>query len=176
MFTKTWISSPQGIAEGASFSSGFGKTVWTSCPTEQDWFAGFLRGCKIWMGYATKSNYSLTNNMINKLLILLQQEVEMEVPHVAREYWKVGTANMLAVCASLRGPEVLLLDLAGLKNHIQKDKEGVLPDKPLRTGTNLTSVPHVVVVLIGKFKGESGVHHHMLSLASTTSGIALRWS
>jgi hypothetical protein len=34
----------------------------------------------------------------------------------------------------------------------------------------------MVVVLIGKFMGESGVHHHMLSLASTTmSGIALRW-
>jgi hypothetical protein len=71
---------------------------------------------------------------------------------------------------------MLLLDLAGVMNHIHKGKEGVLPDKPLLTGTNLTGVPHVVVVLIGKFKGESGVHHHMLSLASTTmSGIALRW-
>jgi hypothetical protein len=53
-FTKTWISSPQGIAEEASFSSGFGKTIWMSCPTEQDWFARFLRGCKIRTGYATK--------------------------------------------------------------------------------------------------------------------------
>jgi hypothetical protein len=80
------------------------------------------------------------------------------------------------MCALLRGPEVLLLDLAGLKNHIQKGKEGILPDKLLQTGTNLTAVPHVVVVLISKSKGESGVHHHMLSLASTTmSRIALRW-
>jgi hypothetical protein len=150
--------------------------IWTSCPTEQDWFARFLRGCKIRMGYATKSNSSLVNNTINKLLSLLQQEAEAEVPHVAREYWKVGAAIALAVCPSLRGPEVLLLDLAGLRNHIQKGKEGILPDKPLQTSTNLTGVPHVVVVLIGKFKGESGVHHHMLSLASTTmSGITLRW-
>jgi hypothetical protein len=175
-FTKTWISFPKGIAEGASFSSGFGKTIWTSCPTEQDWFARFLRDCKIRMGYATKSNCSLTNNTINKLLSLLQQEAEVEVPHMAREYWKVGAAIALAVCASLQGPEMLLLDLASLRNHIQKGKECVLPDKPLQTGTNLTGMPHVVVVLIGKFKGESGVHHHMLSLASTNmSGIALRW-
>jgi hypothetical protein len=95
---------------------------------------------------------------------------------MAREYWKVGAAIALAMCASLRGPKVLILDLAGLKNHIQKGKEGALPDKPLWTGTNLTGMPHVGVVLIGKFKGESGVHHHMLSLASTTmSGITLRW-
>jgi hypothetical protein len=128
------------------------------------------------MGYAIKSNHSLTNNTINKLIILLQQEAEVEVPHVAREYWKVGAEIALAVCASLRGPEVLLLDLASIKNHIQKGKEGVLPDKPLRTGTNLTGVPHVAVVLIRKIKGDSGVDHHMLSLASTTmSGIALRW-
>jgi hypothetical protein len=50
---------------------------------------------------------------------------------MAREYWKVGAAIALAICASLRGPEVLLLDLAGLRNHIQKGKEGILPDKPL---------------------------------------------
>jgi hypothetical protein len=69
-----------------------------------------------------------------------------------------------------------LLDLAGLRSHIQKGRDGILPDNPLRTGTNLTGVPHVVAVLIGRFKGESGVHHHMLNLASTSSlGISLRW-
>jgi hypothetical protein len=136
MFTKAWFSSPQEISEGASFSSGFGKTIWMSCPTEQDWFSRLLRGCEIRMGYATKSNCSLTTNTINKLLSLLQQEAEAEVSHMAREYWKVGTAIVQAMCASLWGPEVLLLDLAGLKNHIKKGKEGVVPDKPLWTSTD----------------------------------------
>ncbi len=51
-----------------------------------------------------------------------------------------------------------------------------MPDKPLKVGVNLTTAPHVLVVLLGNFKGETGVHHHMVSLASTTmSGIPLRW-
>jgi hypothetical protein len=51
-----------------------------------------------------------------------------------------------------------------------------MPKKPLKVGTNLTTAPHVMVVLLGNFKGETGVHHHMVSLASTTmSGIPLRW-
>jgi hypothetical protein len=35
-FTRSWISLPQGIAEGGLFLSGFGKTMFTACPTEQE--------------------------------------------------------------------------------------------------------------------------------------------
>jgi hypothetical protein len=38
-FTRSWISSPQGIAEGDLFLSGFGKTTFTACPTKQEWFS-----------------------------------------------------------------------------------------------------------------------------------------
>jgi hypothetical protein len=78
-FTQSWISSPHGIAEGASFSAGFGRTTWTACPTKQDWFSRFLRGCEIRMGYATKSNRSLSTNAVNKLLGLICREAEANV-------------------------------------------------------------------------------------------------
>lgn len=175
-FTKTWISSPQGIAEGAAFSSGYVKSTLTSCPTEQELFSRFLRGCEIRMGYATKANRSLTTKTIVRLLELIKQEALAEVPQVAREYWKVGAAIALAICGSLRGPEILRLDLAGLREHIGRGREGVLPDKPLKTGTDLTNAPHIMVVLIGDFKGETGIQHHAIALASLTmSGIPLRW-
>ena len=68
------------------------------------------------------------------------------------------------------------LDLAGLREHIGKGREGSLPDKPLKTGVDLSSAPHIVAVLIGNFKGETRVHHHTIALASNTmSGITLRW-
>jgi hypothetical protein len=36
--------------------------------------------------------------------------------------------------------------------------------------------PHVIAVLLGNFKGKTGVQHHMFALASSsTSGIVLRW-
>ncbi len=73
-------------------------------------------------------------------------------------------------------PEVFQLDLAGMISHINMGKGGIMPDRPLKTGTDLSTAPHVMMVLLGNFKGETGVHHHMVSLASTTmSGIPVRW-
>jgi hypothetical protein len=54
--------------------------------------------------------------------------------------------------------------------------EGILPPKQLRVGTDLINAPHALIVLIGQFKGETGFHHHMVSLADMSmSGIELRW-
>ena len=107
---------------------------------------------------------------------MIRKEAEEEEPLMAREYLEVEAAIAVAVCASLQGPEVLQSDLAGLRAHISRDKNGVMPHKPLKTGTDLSNAPHVIIVLIGHFKGKTGVHQHILSLASVTvSGIALRW-
>jgi hypothetical protein len=128
------------------------------------------------MGYATKGNHSLTSNTIHKVLVLLKQEAEVEPPPIAREYLKVCMAIALATCASLRGPKVLLLDVAGLRWNIDKGKNGSIPQSLLKVGVNLTEAPHVIAVLLENFKGRTGVQHHMIALASMTrSGIALRW-
>jgi hypothetical protein len=80
------------------------------------------------------------------------------------------------MCALLRGPEVFLLDLAGLCRNIDNGNNGVLPPLPLKAGVDLTEAPHVILALLDNFKGETGVHQHMIALASTTtSGITLRW-
>jgi hypothetical protein len=168
--TRSWISLPQGIAEGGSFLSGFGKTMFTACPTKQEWFSRFLQGCEIRMGYAMKGNHLLTSNAIHKVLALLKQEEEAEPPPIAREYLKVGAAIALATDASLRGPEVLLLlDLAGLRRNIDKGKNGSLPQSPLEVGVDLTEAPYVIAVLLRNFNGKTGVQHHMIALASTTT-------
>ncbi len=102
--------------------------------------------------------------------------MEEEGPIVAREYYKVGAAVVTAVCALLRGPEVFQLNLAGMRSHIHMGKTRIMPDKPLKVGVDLTTAPRVLVMLLGNFKGETGVHHHMVSLASTTmSCISLQW-
>jgi hypothetical protein len=74
------------------------------------------------MGYTTKGNQSLSTNTILKVLALLKKEAEVESPPIAGEYLNVGAEIALTVCASLRGPEVLLLDLAGLLQNIEKGK------------------------------------------------------
>jgi hypothetical protein len=46
----------------------------------------------------------------------------------------------------------------------------------MKAGINLSLAPHVIITLLGKFKGKLGFKYHLMSLASTTSlGIELRW-
>jgi hypothetical protein len=81
-----------------------------------------------------------------------------------------------AVCASLRGSEVFTMELAALRRHIQLGKGGTLPADPMKTGIDLSTAPHVIITLLGEFKGELGYKYHLMSLTSTTtSGIELRW-
>jgi hypothetical protein len=107
------------------------------------------------MGYATKANQSLTNANIVRLLEIIRQEAEEEGPIVAGEYYKVGAAVATAVCASLRGPEVFQLNLAGMRSYIHIGRTGIMPDKPLKVGIDLTTAPHVLVVLLRNFMGET---------------------
>jgi hypothetical protein len=95
---------------------------------------------------------------------------------VAREYYKVGAAIATALCGSFRGSEVFMLDLAALQKHINIGCGGILPPDPMEDGIDISSAPHVIITLLGEFKGELGFKYHLMSLASTTSsGIELRW-
>lgn len=128
------------------------------------------------MGYAAQRNLPFGAGVILRLLEVVKEEINSQSVALAREYTKLGAAIVLALCASLRGPEVFLLDLAGLREHIGLGKDGILPHKPLRAGVGLTAAPHVVVTLIGQFKGELGTRKHQIALASVTmSGIEVRW-
>jgi hypothetical protein len=48
----------------------------------------------------------------------MKEEAKKQEHQVAREFFKVGAAIALAVCGSLRGNKVLMLDLNGLRKHI----------------------------------------------------------
>ena len=116
--------------------------------------------------------------MILRLLELEKEEINTQETGLAREYIKLGAAIVVALCASLRGPEVSLLDLAGLWEYIEVGRQGSILGNPLKVGVSLATAPHVVIILLGKFKfkGEkSGAHRHQVALASTTqSGIEVR--
>ncbi len=77
------------------------------------------------------------------------EEVEDQEEQVAREYLKFGAAAALAMCALLRGNEVFLLDLAGLWHYVDLGREGKIPPDPMKTGTELSGPPHIIVTLIG---------------------------
>ncbi len=65
----------------------------------------------------------------------------------------------------LRGEEVPLMDLAGTRNHFSR---------AVHTGPNADGecMAHVVIALLGRFKGETGEkYHYMVSVLRTKSGL-----
>jgi len=114
-------------------------------------------------------------NAIVKLFELIKEEAEEQDRDVTSIFFKVGVKIATAVCTSLRGSEVFM-ELAALRKHIQLGRGGVVPMKPMKAGTDSLTAPHVIITLLGEFKGELGYKYHLMSLASsTTSGVELRW-
>ena len=138
----------------------------------------FMRGAETRMGFVAHRNLPFGPGVIVKLLEMVKEEIEFGEREVEREYTKFGAAVATSLCASLQGPEAFLLDLAGLRKYAElgRDHEGVLPVEPLKVGCDLSKAPYVMIALIGEFKGELGIRHHLMALASTTTtGIELRW-
>jgi len=135
-----------------------------------------MRGAKSRMGYTTQRQQPLGTSIIVKLLELVREEAEEQDRDVASEFFKVGAAIATAVCALLRGPEVFMMELSALRKHIQLGRGGIVPPNPMKAGTDLLTAPHVIITLLGEFKGALGYKYHLMSLASTTTlGIELRW-
>ncbi len=90
----------------------------------------------------------------------------------ANELWKGGAYVCILTAASLRGHEGFFLELAGLWKHLTKGRVGFVP-AVLNKSTLLTeevcrNLPHVTLCLLGKFKGESRIDHHLITLANET--------
>ncbi len=134
-----------GIGEGSTFAMGAMKVMVTLCPTQQGWFGLFLRGAENRMGYVYQCNQPLCQGVMRKLLDTVKVEIEeVEEEWLKREYVMFGAAAPLAVCASLRGPEVFLLDLAGLWKYLELGQDGVLPKDPLKPGADFTNYPYIM--------------------------------
>ncbi len=90
----------------------------------------------------------------------------------ANELWKGGACICILTAASLRGHEGFFLELAGLRKHLAKGRVGVVPvalnKSTLLTEEGCRNLPHVTLCLLGKFKGETGIDHHLIALANET--------
>ncbi len=68
----------------------------------------------------------------------------------------------------------------GLRKHLAKGRVGVVPavfnKSILLTEEVCRNLPHVMLCLLGKFKGETGIGHHLIALANkTVSGLQPHW-
>ena len=98
----------------------------------------------------------------------------------ANELWNIGAFICLVTSASLRGYEVLYMDISGLRSHLDKGREGVVPPELTHNlvldETAVHSLLHVAIYLLGNFKGEVGVNYHTINIANESmSGLQTRW-
>lgn len=66
-----------------------------------------------------------------------------------------GAFYLIAFCCALRGEEVPLVDLYGVKTHWEEGE------------THPTK--HVVIALLGRFKGETGENYHLMCIVDKTN-------
>ena len=136
----------------------------TSSPTAGEWYVRFTQGMKLRTGQIRKQNEALTTDVV-----LACCEVAEELWHDAEDEAEKEKLEelicflLLTFGAVLRGEEIPLVALRGLLDFWQE--------------TTTAPVPHIMVALKGRFKGETGHRYHFVPVAvETHSGVPFkRW-
>ncbi len=146
------------------------KLTQTSCPTYGEWYERFGLGLHKRMGDVVRQDRAISVEQ----MVALMEEFEKDWIRLEgqegedEEIEKVLFGALFSVVAyvvGLQGEEVLLMDLAGSRNHFTR---------AVRKGPNAegTSLAHVVIALLGRFKGEKGEkYHYMVLVIKTKSGL-----
>ena len=181
--TVCYQSSAMGMMEGSAFSRGTGVVRPTNCATQSVWFGDFLRGMEYRMGHEGRANKPITMSATIEILRRLQLRAEEEAdvnPPLSNYLYRVGAMVAILTGGSLRGNEGFFLCLLGLRRHLQKGKRGSIPVnysfQYLFSENEARALPHVVLTLLGDFKGENSSDYHILNVANVTrSGLDIRW-
>lgn len=139
------------------------KMMVTTCPTRSLWYERFSRGAKLRIGVIRKQNYALTEEMVHRLLDVLDEAwwAAEENSQDRKEIAELACYVLATYCGGLRGEEVPLISLKGMLEYWEET----------RNHRN----PHLVLALRGRFKGETDLRWHMLpQVEVTSSGIQIR--
>jgi len=130
------------------------KLTVTECPTYGDWFEHFMRGMHKRMGEISRPDRALGLDVLKEIFCWLEREWNHPLTNkmkLARE----GAFYLIMYCCVLRGEEVHMTNLTGIRKHWEAGAEH--------------DHKHVVIALLGRFKGETGEAYHLLCLVDVTS-------
>lgn len=147
---------------GKSYSLANGET-------ESYLFKSFTKGCERRMGRLVMQDRGVSIDMLKSILIDYEDELRLEVVSFERkrEILVAAGAFVILFGGALRGGEIFLLEASELIKRVHQGKVG-----EKHSGA---AQPHVVVPLMGRFKGETGERNVLLALASKTkSGLEIR--
>jgi hypothetical protein len=161
--TTIQLSRGREAREGVAFMEGNRAHILGRSTTNSTFFGKFMRGCEKRMGRLVKQDAALSV----KILLYVMANLENEWSERAttnqrkRDIVMIGSFLMIGFCDALRGNEVFLVEASSLckyAGHGVNDKK-----------------PHVVIPLMGRFKGETGERNVIRVLVDRTrSGLEVR--
>jgi hypothetical protein len=145
---------------GMVMSNGTRKLAVSHCPTYGNWFTRFNKGCHKRMGDVICPDRAVSVPIMLEIFRQLDLELEDGL-HRKEEVALEGALYAVGFCCALRGEEIPKADLQGTLKHWEE--------------SGRSDPPHVVVALLGRFKGETGLRYHLMPLITRTkSGIEPR--
>lgn len=164
-YASVWRASVQGVLEGASIGDDpRHKFTMTRCLTQTLWFERYVRGVEARVGCDSRPDQAISIEVMIELMNRLRADVVQLNPGVLRRTLvKKGAYYVSCYTASLRGNEGFMMDATGLPRHIHE-------------GRHDAQMGHVVIPLLGKYKGEMREWLHMTAVVNrTASGLEPRW-
>lgn len=164
-YSNVFMISQEGLASLRTFGGERVKHYLTTSPTQSLWFERFSQGCVKRMGQEVRQDWAIPLPAMHALLEMLETEWSAATCLVQKSLLaSIGAYATIAFCGSFRGPEVFLTDLHGLRKYLGERSFREAPD-------------HVIIPLLGRYKGELTARYHLTPLAAeTSSGLkVLRW-
>ena len=160
-YTNVYHSSKH-ISKLVTMAKDIRKTVITDSPTYGLWFERFMLGCHKRMGEVLKQDMGMSIEAMHKFCDIGEENYsDATSPSHKLQEALLTLFGIVSFCGGLRGEEVPLVDLFGLFKYLDQGTTG--------------KIEHVIIPLLGRFKGERGEKYHLLPLAAVTkSGIQPR--
>jgi hypothetical protein len=160
VFSNIYHASAEHQTGMAVMARGTTKIYVTDCPSYSYWFERFMQGVHKRMGEEVRSDYALSVQVLHQILANLERRwLDATAPARRKEVVKIAFFLVVQFCLGLRGEEVVKLDVAGFLTYFE-------------SGRDHAQDPHVMIPLMGRFKGETGERWHLLPLVwKTRSGI-----
>jgi hypothetical protein len=158
-------ASCNGDKEGIGFKDGGSVYALSQCSTNLVLFTKFIKGCEKRMGKMIKQDVALSV----KILLIVLENLEQEFKSISaslrrkRDLVILGSFLVIGFCDALRGNEAFMVEGSNLCKYYAEGKQ--------------QSWEHVVIPMMGRFKGETGERNVLRFLVlDTQSGIKIgRW-
>lgn len=155
-FVNMYMSLQEGSACPRTVGGEKVKQFLTDSPTQSLWFERFCQGCLRCMGQEVHQDWAIPLTVIHALLEHIDKEwLDTTDPETRILVTSVGAYAIIAFCGSFQGSEIFLADLHGLRKYLAEH-----PRDP--------NAVCMIILLLGRFKGETGENYHLTPITAVT--------